>query len=269
LVIGFVGDQPAEERGKARWSDLVWSPALSRSCEGRLADPVRTPADAHPSQARRGPDASMTFSLSSGPTPQRWLGAASLAGLALFALALGAMPAEAHHLMDLTALPPSPLTGFLSGLAHPILGPDHLLFLCALSLVGLQRRAPWMLALLATGLLGSLAGLLRPGLPFAEAAVAFSLVVVGLVWVRQWPKGLLLPAFALHGYVLSDAVVGWNQAPVAFYGLGLFLSQGALLLVALTPLRALVDRLSPQGRSLLCAGLIGCGLAWTWSALVA
>ncbi|MFN7678085.1 MAG: HupE/UreJ family protein [Cyanobacteriota bacterium] len=210
----------------------------------------------------------MIFALSSG-SPRRWLGVAAIAALVLPALVLASLPAQAHHLMDLTGLPPSPLAGLLSGLAHPVLGPDHLLFLCALSLVGLQRRALWMLALLATGLLGSLAGLLRPGLPFAEAAVAFSLVVVGLVWVRQWPKGLLLPAFALHGYVLSDAVLGWNQAPVALYGLGLFLSQGALLVVALTPLRALVERLSPQRRSLLCAGLIGCGVAWTWSALVA
>jgi urease accessory protein len=122
-----------------------------------------------------------------------------------------AAPAQAHHLMELTHLAPSPLTGFLSGLAHPILGPDHLLFLCALSLVGLKRRAPWMLALLATGLLGSVVGLVRPGLPFAEAAVAFSLVVVGLLWLKPWPKTLLLPAIALHGYVLSDTVLGIPQ----------------------------------------------------------
>jgi urease accessory protein len=187
----------------------------------------------------------------------------------LLCAALGAMPAQAHHLLTLTHMAPTPLTGFLSGLAHPILGPDHLLFLCALSLVGLQRRALWMVALLATGLLGSLVGVLRPGLPFAEAAVAFSLVVVGLVWLNHWPKGLLIPAIALHGYVLSDAVLGWNRAPLAFYGLGLFLSQGAVLLVALTLLRSLVDGLNPRRRSLLCAALIGCGVAWTWSALVA
>lgn len=189
-------------------------------------------------------------------------------GLALISLAM-AGPARAHHLMELTAMAPSPLTGFLSGLAHPILGPDHLLFLCALSLVGLRRRAPWMLALLATGLLGSVVGLVRPGLPFAEAAVAFSLVVVALVWLKHWPKPLLLPAIALHGYVLSNTVLGWSQGPLAFYGLGLLVSQGALLLLALTVLRSLADGFSPQRRALIAAGLIGCGAAWTWSALVA
>ena len=193
----------------------------------------------------------------------------SVMGLGLTVLGLAGQPAEAHHLMDLTHLPPSPATGLLSGLAHPVLGPDHLLFLCSLSLVGLRHRVRWMLALLVTGLLGSGLGLLLPGLPFAEAAVAFSLVVVALVWLRQWPKGLLLPAIALHGYVLSNTVLGWSQAPLAFYALGLLLSQATLLLLALTLLRSLVDGLSSQQRALVCGGLIGCGSAWTLSALVA
>ena len=210
----------------------------------------------------------MTLFPQTGPGSRAWPLAACL-GLIGLTLTMGALPGQAHHLMDLTQQAPSPLTGLLSGLAHPILGPDHLLFLCALSLVGLQRRAAWMLALLATGLVGSIVGLWRPGLPMAEAAVAFSLVVVAMVWQHRWPKLLLLPAFALHGYVLSDTVLGWSHAPLAFYGLGLLLSQGALLLVSLTVMRSLADGLSPQRRSLACAALIGCGVAWTWSALVA
>ena len=209
----------------------------------------------------------MTSSPQPRPGSRLWPLSAGLA-LVLVSLALAA-PAQAHHVIDLTRLAPSPLTGFLSGLAHPILGPDHLLFLCALSLVGLRRRAPWMLALLAAGLLGSVVGLVLPGLPMAEAAVAFSLVVVALIWLNDWPKALLLPAIALHGYVLSDSVIGWSRAPLAFYGLGLVLSQGLLLLVALTLLRSLADGLSPQRRALIASGLIGCGAAWTWSALVA
>jgi urease accessory protein len=210
----------------------------------------------------------MTFSLFSGLSARRWVTPATI-GMLLLCLMGAAMPAQAHHLIDLTHLPPTPMTGLLSGLAHPVLGPDHLLFLCGLSLVGLHHRALWMVALLATGLLGSVFGLLWPGLPFAEAAVAFSLVVVAMVWLNPWPKALLLPAIGLHGYVLSDSVLGWQQAPLVFYGLGLFLSQAALLVLALTLLRSLADQLSRQRRALLCGGLIGCGVAWTWSALVA
>ncbi|MEB3319241.1 MAG: HupE/UreJ family protein [Cyanobacteriota bacterium] len=209
----------------------------------------------------------MTFSAQ--PRTGFWLWPLT-GGTALVLLTLATTPpAQAHHLMDLTQLAPSPLTGFLSGLAHPILGPDHLLFLCAVALVGLRRRAPWLVGLLLAGSLGSVVGLVLPGLPLAEAAVAFSLVVAPLVWMNHWPKTLLLPAIALHGYVLSASVIGWSRGPLAFYGLGLLLSQGLLLLLALTLLRSLADRLSPQRRGLIAAGLIGCGAAWTWSALVA
>jgi urease accessory protein len=191
------------------------------------------------------------------------------AGLSMVLVTLAfAAPAQAHHLMDLTRMAPSPLTGFLSGLAHPILGPDHLLFLCALSLVGLRQRASWLVALLASAFVGSLVGLFLPGLPLAEAAVALTLVLVALIWFQRWPKGLLLPAIALHGYVLSAAVIGWSQGPQIFYGLGLILSQSILLLLALTLLRSLADGLSPQRRAFIGAALVGCGAAWTWSALV-
>lgn len=210
----------------------------------------------------------MTSSLHPAPAARFWP-LPAVGALAFIALGLGASPAEAHHLMHLARLSPSPLTGLLSGLAHPVFGPDHVLFLCSLSLVGVHQRLRWMLALLATGLLGSGVGVLLPGLPFAEAAVAFSLVVVALVCLRGWPKALLLPAIGLHGYVLSHTVLGWSHAPLAFYGLGLLISQGVLLLVALTVLRSLAEALSPQRRALLCAGLIGCGAAWTFSALVA
>ena len=75
-----------------------------------------------------------------------------LAGLSF---SFGLAPAQAHHLMELMGMPVNPLSGVLSGLAHPVIGPDHLLFLRALALVGLRSRRRWMLALLCTGLAGS------------------------------------------------------------------------------------------------------------------
>jgi len=170
--------------------------------------------------------------------------------------------------MEFLHLKATPLTGFLSGLAHPVLGPDHLLFLMALSLVGLRHRARWMLGLLATGLAGSSLGLLLPGLPAAEALASFTLVVVALVLIGRWDRRLLLPAIALHGYVLSSTVVGWNGAPLASYLAGLMVSQGGLLLVALVALRQITTALQPATRRTLATVLIGLGLAWTWSALV-
>ena len=183
-------------------------------------------------------------------------------------LLLLAPAAQAHHLMALLHLQPTPLSGFISGLAHPVLGPDHLVFLLALSLVGLGHRSAWMLALLVTGLAGSLLGLVWPGLPGAEALVSATLILEALVLLAQWPVGLLLPAFGLHGYALSSSVLGWTQGPLVTYLMGLFVAEGLLLLLALTVLRRLVVPGGEGLRRLWAAALIGCGVAWTWSALV-
>ena len=99
--------------------------------------------------------------------PSLWLAAALVAFPLLFR-----SPALAHHFADLGQMKPTWSNGVISGLAHPLLGPDHLVFLLALSLVALQRRWGWALGLLLVGLLGGAAGLAWPGLPGAEALVA-------------------------------------------------------------------------------------------------
>jgi len=163
---------------------------------------------------------------------------------------------------------PTPLAGLLSGVGHPLLGPDHLLFLLALGLVGLRQSGRWLIGLLATGLAASGLGLLLPGLPGAETLVALSLVLVGLVLLDRAPRWTLLPAFALHGYVLSASVLGWETTPVATYLLGLLISQGALLLLALQAVRAAAARWS-LGQLRLAAGLLmGVGGAFAWTTLV-
>ncbi len=180
-----------------------------------------------------------------------------------------AAPASAHHLMDLTGMQPGPLTGLLSGLAHPILGPDHLLFLLAIGLVGIVRPFRWVLALLGCGLLGNLLGLALPGLGFVEPLVALSVALTGLVLAGRLPAVLLVPAFLLHGYALSGAVLGWEPTPISFYLCGLLISQSLLLAVALTAVRRWRERASSGAVSLTAGLLMGLGLAFTWSSLVA
>lgn len=190
--------------------------------------------------------------------PQRAVVALALPTI-LVCLLLMAPAAQAHHMLALLHLQASPLSGLISGLLHPVIGPDHLLFLLALSLVGLRHRLGWMLALLAVGLAGSWAGLVLPGLPGAEKLVAFSLMVVGLVLLDRLPKSLLLPAFAVHGYVLSASVLGWSTMPVAAYLLGLAISQSLLLLASLVLLSRLAAGFALARRRHLAWALIGLG----------
>jgi urease accessory protein len=194
-----------------------------------------------------------------------------MAGAAVLALPLLlAAPASAHHAMGALGLAEAtPLTGLISGLAHPVLGPDHLLFLVALGLVGLQRRGAWMLALLAVGLGASALGLVLPGLPGSELLVALSLVAAALVLLQRLPALVLLPAFALHGYVLSASVLGWESTPIAFYFLGLLLSQSLLLAGSLCLVRRWASHLSTANLRLVAGLLMGVGAAFAWTSLVA
>ncbi|MEB3256321.1 MAG: HupE/UreJ family protein [Synechococcaceae cyanobacterium] len=171
---------------------------------------------------------------------------------------MAAAPALAHHGLD-SGAQPTVINGLISGLFHPVLGPDHLLFLLALSLVGLRHRAGWMLGLLVVGLLGSCAGLLLPGLPGAETMAALSLALVALLLLGRLPRGLLLPAFALHGYVLSASVLGWSAMPIASYLIGLVISQGLLLLLSLALLARLCRGVGSSLRRSLALALAGVG----------
>jgi len=192
----------------------------------------------------------------------------TLAALLLSALTPGA--ALAHHPFAMAeGLELSPWMGLLSGIGHPLLGPDHLLFLLAIGFVGLQRPMAWVLPLLAAGLLGSA---LAQGLPlaealapWAEALVALTLVLAGLVALGKVGPAALVPAMALHGYLLGGTVVGAEPTPLLTYLLGLLISQGALLLLVTAGSRALLAAVQDKGRQLLAGIWIGIGAAFAWT----
>ena len=72
----------------------------------------------------------------------------------------------------------------------------------------------------------------------------------------------------LHGYALSASVIGWEPTPIAFYLVGLLISQAALLLVSLTAIRRWAQAAAPQALNLTYGLLMGIGLAFTWSSVV-
>jgi urease accessory protein len=123
--------------------------------------------------------------------------------IALVALCLFAGTASAHtgH---------HAITGFLSGLGHPLSGLDHLLAMIAIGLWAAQQggRALWAVpaAFVGTMLLGGGLALGEVALPHIETGIAASVLVLGLlVATRQrWgvAAGMAIAAgFALvHGY---------------------------------------------------------------------
>ena len=192
---------------------------------------------------------------------------AGLVGLSLFS------PAHAHHpfgMGDSTDL--SALQGFLSGIGHPLLGPDHLLFLLAIALIGLPRPRTWVLPLLAAGLGGSVLSQFIPlpdaVAPWAEALVSLTLAAEGLMALFAIPSSLLLPLVALHGFLLGSTIVGAEPTPLFTYFLGLLIGQCALLLVVTSCSQSLLERIGAQGQRLGAGIWMGIGLAFAWVALI-
>jgi urease accessory protein len=128
------------------------------------------------------------------------------------------------------------VTGFVSGLTHPLSGLDHLLAMIAIGLWAAQQggRALWAVpaaflgAMLAGGGL-ALAGL---SLPHVETGIAVSVLVLGLLVAtrRQWAvvAGIVVAAgFAVfHGH--AHGLEMPQAASPALYALGFVLATAVL-----------------------------------------
>ncbi len=160
----------------------------------------------------------------------------------------------------------------LSGIGHPLLGPDHLLFIVGIAFVGLKKTKKWVSPLLAVGLVGSALVQLFPLpdliAPWAESLVSLSLAIEGLIILNLVNSKWLLPMFALHGYLLGSTIVGAESSPLIGYFLGLFLSQVALLLLVTVGSQRIINWLGANGLVLTAGVWIGIGSAFSWVALV-
>lgn len=138
-----------------------------------------------------------------------------------------AEPALAHE---------GPTGGFLTGLAHPVSGLDHVVAMVAVGLWGAQlgRPALWLLPVafplvMAGGAFLALVGL---GLPQVEAGIAVSGVVLGAMVLMQaevaLPVALLVVSvFAIfHGHAHGTELPA-DQSGLA-YSAGFVLATGAL-----------------------------------------
>jgi len=147
--------------------------------------------------------------------------------------------AQAHHAMG-GRTPSTLFEGLLSGLAHPVIGLDHLAFVVALGLLAIGARSRLTIPALfvAMTLLGTGLHLMRVDVAAVEVLVALSVLAAGalLATNRRQPLALLLPLAALagllHGYAYGESIVGAESTPLAAYLLGFGLVQFAIALAA-------------------------------------
>jgi urease accessory protein len=189
-------------------------------------------------------------------------------------LALLPLPAFAHHAMG--GETPSTLgQAFISGIAHPVIGLDHLAFLLAAGMLaatlpgGLGVAA--ILAFVLGGFGGSLVHLAGFGLGPVEVLVALSVLAAGvaLLW-RRVPAALLPVAFGLaglfHGHAFAEAIIGAETGPLAAYLAALALVQAAIGLGVMLLARRFE---SPRLREALGAGVAVAGGLFVAMAVVA
>jgi urease accessory protein len=192
-------------------------------------------------------------------------------GLAASMLGASIAPALAHHVMD-GKLPKTFIEGLLSGLGHPVFGPDHLAAVIAVGcLAALHHRG----ALLAVGyvlamIVGVALHVRGTTVPAGELLVALSVLLLGavMIWRRPVNAGVVIALFAItglvHGYALGESIVGAEPAPLASYFVGLAVIQSLIALVAfkLTRLAAAPNAGAPlllraAGVAVAAVGVIG------------
>jgi urease accessory protein len=155
--------------------------------------------------------------------------------------------AWAHHFMG-GGLPVIFAQGFLSGLAHPVIGLDHAAFIIAAGFcLALVERGIWGVpALIGGSLYGAALHLTGFGLPGGEAGVALSVILIGgLVMARRriglpWLAGGLALAGMLHGYAYAESIFGAEPAPLGAYLIGFSLIQLSIAAAALRVHRHLI-----------------------------
>jgi len=188
---------------------------------------------------------------------------ATLVGAGLVATA---STASAHHLMG--GKTPSTFTdGILSGVGHPIIGPDHLAFLVALGIaVGVGRLSlltPFLF-LLAMGC-GVAAHVAAVNIPLSELIVAVSVLTAGVLIALDW--NISSTAWAaifgvtgfFHGYAYGESIYGAEPTPLVAYLVGLVAVQTVLVIGIAFASRALwtTSRIAPR-----LAGAAICGVGF-------
>jgi urease accessory protein len=191
-----------------------------------------------------------------------------LAALTLACLAL-ANPAYAHHPMGGDT--PFTLTqGLISGLAHPVIGLDHLAFILGVGAASafLAKRFLTPLVFVGATLGGCVLQLQGVTLPLAEVVIAASVVVVGVSILSgaALPSAFYIALFGVaglfHGWAYGGSIVGAEQTPLLAYLLGFVSIQAVIAIAAMMATRTLWQSASAVPLRTAGGAIAGIGLAF-------
>jgi urease accessory protein len=168
--------------------------------------------------------------------------------------------------------------GLLSGIGHPVLGPDHLAFIIGIGvLMAVSRRWQWLpAAFVATLIPGVLLHAASIDIGPAEVIVALSVALVGLAVLNEdrMPAALVIGAVMaaglFHGHAFGETIVGAEPAPIIAYLAGLSAMIAATTLAVAWVGRQVLARGLPSGwlQRAAAAVLLAGGVLLTMQGLV-
>lgn len=183
---------------------------------------------------------------------------------------LVASPALAHHAME-GKMPSNFFEGFLSGLAHPLIGVDHFAFVVAIGLLAATKPQGLVILVAFVGAAMGGAALHLSGLnvPGIELLIAGSVLIVGVLLTRKDDLrtapivGLSTIAGVCHGYAYGEAIFGAQMTPILAYLLGFTCIQLGVALIVFQFGKLLLEQ-SQFSASLRSTGFVICGIGTTF-----
>jgi len=144
----------------------------------------------------------------------------------------GISPALAHHVTGY-AMPATAMAGFLSGIGHPLIGVDHLLFVVGAGVLAAHFERGFILppVFVIASAFAVLVRYLGADLALGELPIAASLVILGAMMLAARIPGegvvavLFLAAGTLHGHALAGSIIGAERTPLICYLAGLAVIQ--------------------------------------------
>lgn len=154
---------------------------------------------------------------------------------------ISSLPASAHHALG-NNTPQNFFEGFLSGVAHPIIGLDHFAFVVAIGLIaaGTPQKILIPLGFVVAALAGTGIHLMSIDLPFTEITIALSVVAFGVMLaIKNRINPIVIAALAplaglFHGYAYGESIIGAKMTPLVAYLAGFTIIQFAIALAAMT-----------------------------------
>jgi urease accessory protein len=186
--------------------------------------------------------------------------------LLVSALFLTARPAMAHHAMG-GNMPSNFFEGFLSGIAHPLIGPDHLAFIVAVGLLAVSKKQGILIpiAFVISAMIGTGLHLAQLSVPGVELFVSGSVLLFGILLAKKGGLNTLAIATLsgiaglFHGYAYGEAIFGAEATPKIAYLLGFTVIQLVVSLSAFWFGKTMLKR-ETADQSLRSVGLIICGV---------